>query len=251
MSSIIPLRRDAAADEPVPLIFDPESLLLDPRAGIEYSLAHAMSELGIDVPRGWFEHQWSPRMSFHEALARLMDTEDPERIGEGYVRYFAHYNESGRFRCELRSGAMQLLAQLTGDNRFRLHYLTHIGAQAASRLLDTYGLQHLPHSIVTPETPGCPGLRPPLLRHSVDSSGEAEPRWVLLSDHPWELMAAQRLRVRTVALAYGRASLPVLCRSQPDAIAASVLDVREGLLELVQGPRAALSWPQPAVLHIH
>ncbi|MDB5977401.1 MAG: 5-nucleotidase [Nevskia sp.] len=213
-------RRQAGAPS-IGVIFDPESLLLDPAPGIEYAMRWAMRDLGIEVPQHWFRDQWSLQTPFWETLTQLMDTSDPELIDFGRERYFAHFNECGRFRCTVRPGGLQLLAALSADPRIELHYLTHIGAEQAMRLLDAYGLSHIPACVVTPEAPACPGIRLSLLKQHVESGARPRLSWVLLSDHPWELMAARRLQLRAIGIGYARLSLASLCALQPDAIAAT------------------------------
>lgn len=211
------------------VIFDPESLLLDPSSGIEYAMRWAMRDLGIAVPRNWFRHNWSLRTPFWDTLTRLMDTSDPELVEFGRERYYAHYNESGRFRCTLWPGAMPLLTRLVSDPRLELHYLTHIGAEPALRLLDAYGLSHVPRCVVAPEVPSCPGVRLSLLKQHVERGGRPRRSLVLLSDHPWELMAARRLHLRSVGIGYARLPLAVLRGLRPDAIAARPLEVADCL----------------------
>jgi len=207
------------------VIFDPESLLLDPAPGIEYAMRWAMRDLGIEVPQRWFERNWTVRTPFWETLTQLMETSDPELIEFGRERYFAHFNECGRFRCTLRPGSMQLLACLASDPRLELHYLTHIGAERAARLLDAYGLSHFPRCVVAPEAPACPGLRLSLLKRHVEHGGRPLRSWVLLSDHPWELLTARRMGLRAVGIGYARMPLESMCALRPDAIAATLAEV--------------------------
>jgi len=231
------------------VIFDPESLLLDPAPGIEYAMRWAMRDLGIEVPRRWFERNWTARTPFWETLTRLMDTSDPELIEFGRERYFAHFNECGRFRCTLRPGSLQLLAALASDPRLELHYLTHIGAERAVRLLDAYGLSHIPRCVVAPESPACPGLRLSLIKHHVENSGRPRRAWVLLSDHPWELLAARRMDLRAVGIGYARLPLASLCALRPDAIAATPTEVHACLCG--DDPRDQGLHPVRGLVRIH
>ncbi len=244
MKSITQRDHRHGGDFTIGVIFDPESLLLDPSSGIEYAMRWAMRDLGIEVPQHWFLEQWSLQTPFWETLTQLMDTSDPELIEFGRERYFAHFNECGRFRCTLRPGGLQLLAELSADPRIELHYLTHIGAEQAVRLLDAYGLSHIPACVVTPEAPSCPGMRLALLKQHVESGARPRLSWAMLSDHPWELMAARRLQLRAVGIGYARPSLSSLCALQLDAIAATPAEVpacladdrRQQELLVVRGP---------------
>ncbi|MDB5988184.1 MAG: putative phosphatase [Nevskia sp.] len=229
------------------LIFDAESLLLDPTQGIQHSLLGALQQLGRRLPDHAFRH-WSLRTPLREALAILMDCRDPQQLDQACDCFFQHYEQSGRFCCSLRPGALALLNTLAGDARFELHYLTHIGAQAAARLLDVYGFGKFVRSIFTSEAPTCPGVRPHLMQQLVASSCQPPSRWVLLSDHPYELMTAQELHLRSIALGYGRAPLPTLLQLDPSAIAADLPDVSAQLDELLHPPcRRQLQLP----MHSH
>lgn len=218
-------------------VFDAESLLLDPTRGVQHSLRCALHDVGHKLPPDAFRH-WSLRTPLRDVLSILMHGEDGPCIAQACVRYFHHYDQTGRYLCTLRPGSLQLLFRLAAEWRVELHYLTHIGAAAAARLLDVYGLQHFPRSIVTPEQACTPGIRLPLLQHLIENSGQPPSRWLLLSDHPCELLAAQRLHLRAVALGYGRAPLPVLRELRPCAIAASVADVSACLGGFLQAPLA-------------
>jgi len=218
------------------LIFDAESLLLDPTQGIQHSLLAALRQLGQRLTRHAFRH-WSLRTPLRESLAILLNSRDPQQLDQACDLFFQHFEQDGRFRCSLRPGALALLEDLARDPRFELHYLTHIGAQAAARLLDVYGIGQLVRSIFSSEAATCPGVRPQLMQQLVLNSRQPPSRWVLLSDHPYELMAAQELHLRSIALGYGRAPLPTLLQLDPDAIAADLPDVGAQLDELLHPSR--------------
>ncbi len=219
------------------LIFDVESLLLDPTQGICESLQCALRDLGGHLPDRAFRH-WSLRTPLREALAILMHGSDSQQLDKATAAFFRHYEQQGRFRSRLRPGALPLLKNLLRSGRFELHYLTHIGAQSAARLLDLHGLGEFVRSVFTAEAPGCPGMRPHLMRHLAACSGRPPSRWVLLSDHPYEIVAAQDLHIRSIALGYGRAPLPALLQLDPDAIAANLPDVAMQLDAILPSQRA-------------
>jgi phosphoglycolate phosphatase-like HAD superfamily hydrolase len=121
-------------------IFDAESLLFDPSRGVQHSLRHALRDVGHTLPPDAFRH-WSLRTPLRDAFSILMRSRDAEHIAAACARYFHHYDETGRFLCTLRPGSLQLLSSLAAEWRLELHYLTHIGADAAAHLLDVFGLQ--------------------------------------------------------------------------------------------------------------
>lgn len=219
------------------LIFDVETLLLDPLTGMIDSLGWTMIERGLAPTSAEMKRAGVGQKPISQVLSALLETEDAFIVGEAVSRYHGHFNESGRFRCGLRPGALPLLQALAKDPLVELHYLTHIGARAAHKLLEQYGLAHLPMRLVTLEHATCPGIRLPMMKFMVEQAANGARRWMVLSDHPWELMAAHQVGIRSVGLAYGRSDLANLCALQPDAIAAEPAEIIQLLKCLL--PRAA------------
>src|SRR5262249_10572210 len=88
---------------------------------------------------------------------------------------------------------------------------------------------HIPRCVIAPQEPACPGLRLSLLKRHVERGGRPRESWALLTDHPWELMAARRMQLRSVGIGYARLPLAVLRGLRPDAIAASPAGVPDCL----------------------
>lgn len=215
------------ADTCVRLIVDIETLLLDPMPGIADSVGWAMIENGLAPTLTEMEEAGIGRMPISFVLSTLMGTEDTRVIADACALYHSHFNDSGRFRCRMREGSAQLVQALAKDSRFEVHYLTHIGTRDTQKVLQQYKLAHLPLSIVTLEHATCPGIRPPLMKFMVEQGASAARNWVLLSDHPWELMAAQQIGMRSIGLAYGRCDVANLCALEPDAIATSPAEIHD------------------------
>lgn len=208
-----------------PLIFDVESLLLDVTPGVAASLRAAACAAGADPGAERIARLARLRLPMREALTRLPGGQDPLRCAEFGAHYLQHYHESGRYAGLLQPGAVQMLTELAAHARYELHYLTHIGARAAARTLDVYGLQRLPQVVATPEHPCCPAVRAQLLRQLVAASAWPATAWTLLSDLPLELVAAREAGMTTIALAYGRTPAHHLRRAQPDAVADTATEI--------------------------
>lgn len=212
-------------DARVQLIIDVETLLLDPKFGIADSVGWAMIEQGLAPTLQEMEEAGIARRPISHVLSTLMGTEDSRVVADACARYHSHFNDSGRFRCRLREGSTQLMQALAKDSRFDLHYLTHIGARDTQKILHQYQLAQLSLSIVTLEHATCPGIRPPLMKFMVEQGDSAARNWVLLSDSPWELVAAHQIGIRSIGLAYGRCDVASLCALEPDAIATDPAEI--------------------------
>lgn len=224
------------------LIFDVETMLLDPVPGMIDSVGWTMIERGLAPTSAEMEQAGVGRKPISQVLSALMETEDADSVGEAVSRFHSYFNDSGRFRCSLREGALELLQTLAKDPRIELHYLTHVGTRSAHKLLERYALDHLRMNVVTLEHATCPGIRLPMMKFMVEQGGKAVRNWTVLSDHPWELMAAHQVGIRTVGLAYGRCDLANLCALGPEAIAAEPSEITR-LLKCMMPQSATLMVP--------
>ncbi len=231
------------------LIFDVETLLLDPLPGMIDSVGWAMIERGLAPTSAEMERAGIGRKPISQALSALMETEDTYIVAEAVSRYHSYFNDSGRYRCGLRQGAIQLIQTLAEDAHIELHYLTHIGTRSAQKLLEQYGLTGLPMNVVTLEHATCPGIRLPMMKFMVEQGGKAVRNWALLSDHPWELMAAHQIGIRSVGLAYGRCDLANLCALEPHAIAAEPAEITNLLKCMLPLPAAPVMLMESCAMH--
>lgn len=238
--------RRAMGDAPtLQVLFDVESLLLDPVAGMRESLLAALRESGLAELRASVTPA-SSEDDLRGLLLDLLSQRESARVDCALQSYCRHFNTHGRYRCRFRDGSLRLLATLAARSDLCLHYVTHIGAVAAARVLDVYGLRYLPRVVCTGEQLDCPGLRPALIRDTVAASSTPASRWVLLSDHPPELVAARQLGVRCIGLGYGRAPREALQQLPVDALAVDLDDVAT----LLHGSREGVITPRLlAALH--
>lgn len=237
------------SSERIQLIFDAETLLLDPLPGVIDSVGWALIEQGMAPTVAQMENAGVGRRPISHVLSALMDTQDTQTVATATSRFHSYFNNSGRFRCSLREGALSLIQTLASDPRFELHYLTHIGTRDTQKLLEHYGLGHVPMSVTTLEHATCPGIRLPMMKFMVEQTAKASRNWVLLSDHPWELMAAHQIGIRSIGLAYGRSDLSSLCALEPDAIAAAPTEMMNLLKSLLPASIAPLALLKSRAVH--
>ncbi len=237
----------AAARPATTLIIDPESLLIDNMDGIEYALKAAMQDLQLPMPSRSLKHCALSKMPLIDMFASLVGSHDRALLQQFCTAFMEHFHASGRYRGRLRSGSYRLLVNLAADPRFEIHYLTHIGLQSASRVLDNYGIDPFVRSVISGDQPACPGVRLALLKHVVERSARPRAAWCLITDHPWELMAAREFGIRAIALGYGRSPLQVLGTYPAEAFATCVADVEAHLLD--EKPEAAISQPCSETVH--
>lgn len=219
------------------VVFDPESLLLDPTPGVRASLDATAREFGIDggrtLPAGW-----TPRCSLLSTLAALLGSEDSALIEAAYRGYHRHFAETGRRHFVRRSGSSDLLRLMVAGRGCRWHYLSTLGREASCALLRDHRLEAAVGSVFSSEEPSCPGLSPRLLSALLAAIGAEPVSVAVLADLPADLEAARSLGMTAVALDYGRCPREVLAGARATLHADSV----EAVLRWLQ-PRIALRGP--------
>lgn len=234
------------------VIFDVETLLLDPGESMRESLRTALVDSGLTTMVEQIDGSAHvPKAELADLLAEILKMQDSARAETALGRFSEHYSQQGRYRCRFRPGSLQLLATLASTPGVAMHYMTHIGAVAAARVLDIYGLQQMPRSIYTGANPCCPGMRPTLLRDWLEHSAQASGNWLLLSDSQPELLTAKRLGIRAIGLGYGRVPQAMLRRLRVDGVASDLREVTRLLLNYVGdgGARRSLGNSEPLYLH--
>jgi phosphoglycolate phosphatase-like HAD superfamily hydrolase len=235
-SEIIPsltLRPCSAHRGSCAVIVDAETLLLDPVPAIADCLSRTLWEFGrrqgVDVR--WCEIQRCVGLSAFEMLAALLDDADTQGLAAAYSCYRHYYETEGRYRARLRPGCLQFLATLACDPCFELHYVTHIGVDAAAQVLDRYGFYHQVRSIMAPLEPAPPSIRTRLIRHLVGDMDSTTENWAMLSDQAWDLALARRLGMRSIALGFGHASPVLLGAVGVAPVAMNLVDVECQLVQ--------------------
>lgn len=223
------IRQRPEAVQTTALLFDPEVALIDNERGIEHSLKQALAAFGLPMPDEGLAFFRSPQEPLPNLLARLLETDERTELVQFFACFQKYFDQTGRYMGELRAGAEAMLINLVKSGRYECHLLSHIGRNAVTRLLERYGLAPYFKSIVSGDRPSCPRIRPALIHHAVDANQNS--RWMLLSDHPWELAAAREQGISACALGYGRSPLRVLSRCPAEAIVADVGDLSTLLLD--------------------
>ncbi|MGQ0620496.1 MAG: hypothetical protein ACT4QA_11350 [Panacagrimonas sp.] len=108
-----------------------------------------------------------------------------------------------RLRLPMRAGAESLLPTLAGQG-MDLHYVSTLGPQASVMLVRRHRLIGALTTIYTPPQAVRPCARPALVASFVQSTKRPPQAYLLLSDWPPELYAAQVLGMTALGLGYGR-----------------------------------------------
>lgn len=213
-------RRRHPVDGAGQVVVDLESLILDASRGVQDSLAFTVRSLGLNVSAEEIARVagWEPVSA---VLFRWIG--EPEATRAALLVYQDHYDSQGRFLSQLRPGATAVLDALVAVD-WPVHYLTHIGKQAALRVLRQFAPLAGICSIISSSRAGSGLMRPHLLSGLLRNGHVGAQHTLLVTDHPLELSAAADLGVPAMALGYGRAPAAMLLQYRPTALARNCRD---------------------------
>lgn len=197
------------------VVVDLESLILDATPGIQDSLIFTARSLALNVS----DEELSQVVGGEPISALLFRwIGEPQATRQALQVYQEHFDAHGRFLSCLRPGADAVLDAIASVD-WPVHYLTHIGKDAAFRLLKAYAAQSGIHSIISTQGSGSGLMRPHLLSGLLRDRAVGASETLLVTDHPLELSAAADLGVPAMALAYGRSPPAMLLHYRPAALA--------------------------------
>ncbi|RZO86311.1 MAG: hypothetical protein EVA65_05140 [Oceanococcus sp.] len=213
-------RRQVSPTGPGQIVIDLESLILDASAGVQDSLRFTVRTLGLNV-----SDEELIKVAGWEPVSALLFRwiGEPDATRQALQVYQDHFDSQGRYLSQLRPGAAAVLAAVRAVD-WQVHYLTHIGKDAAFKLMNQFAPDAGIHSIISSVRPGSGLMRPHLLSGLLHNGKIAAEQTLLVTDHPLEMSAAADLGVPAMALGYGRAPAVMLMQYRPAAMARNCRD---------------------------
>lgn len=197
------------------LIFDLDGTLFDTRDMIYAQWAAVLEKHG-GAPHTREEVLAKVYGPFHEIMARILNTEDPELIAEA-MRSFQEIRKQVEHLFKLYDGVHDTLQALQ-DRGFRLAAYTGSDNRAIT-MLEAQGMRAFFEQVVTAEDvtqhkPDPEGVRLILDRLSIEPNEAA-----MIGDAPAEIQMAKRAQLGlSVGMTHGLSTRAALAAERPDAI---------------------------------
>ncbi len=209
------------------IFFDLDGTLTDPAPGITRSLAHALAELGAEVPSlRALERFIGPPLQ--QTFAELLDTRDRAVIDDAVRVYRERYGEAGLYECVLMPGIEALLARLAMQER-ELFVVTAKPTLYAERVVEHFGIASCFEGVHGPGLDGTRADKAELIAHVLREEGLEARSTVMVGDREQDMLGAVANGVSAIGVLWGYGSEAELMRSGAAALAESA-EVLSGML---------------------
>ncbi len=209
------------------LLFDLDGTLTDNYAGITRSIRHALSGMdGPAVDDATLRHCIGPPL--RKTFARLLATDDAERIEHALALYRERYAVEGWRENEVYAGIDSTLAALAARGH-RMLLCTSKPKVYAERIVAHFGLAKYLVAVYGAELGGRMDDKSDLMAELLDAEKLVASRCVMFGDRAQDIIAANSNGVRPVGVLWGYGSREEL----QGAGASQLLDAPDELLAAV------------------
>lgn len=213
------------------IFLDLDGTLVDSAPGITASIAHALSEIGAEVPPAE-ELLWciGPplRQSFETLLGPGADIE------AAFDAYREAYIGGLMFEADLYDGVGEMLEALRATGA-GLWVATSKTRDAAVEIAEEFGISHWVDGVFGAEPDGSLSHKPELLAHAIAAT-EADPeRSVMIGDRRFDIEGARANRLASIGALWGFSDEGELRLAEADALAAHPSEIAEIVGELIGG----------------
>lgn len=185
------------------LLFDLDGTLSDPKHGIVAGFRHALAALGRPAAAD-ADLDFVVGPPLRPSFARLLDTDDAERIEAGVSAYRAHYSLNGIPKSVAYPGVIAAARQLKADG-WRLVLATSKYETFARRILDTFGITEIFDGIHGALESGREAkaevIAEALAQHPIDPA-----RALMIGDREHDALGAATHGIATLGVAWGYGS---------------------------------------------
>ncbi len=209
------------------VIFDLDGTLTDPQQGMLDCLRGALRAHDVrwQEPLTWFI---GPPAG--ESLPLLIPDREPAFQKRVLDHYRACYADEGWVRNAVYPGIRQLLEELRARG-VTLYVCTSKLARFAEKIIEHFTLTHYFAGIAADDGSSVHHDKADLLRGLMTGYGFPAETAVMIGDRRFDIAAAQSLGIASVGVTYGYGSADELEQARPDALCASVEELRELLMK--------------------
>jgi phosphoglycolate phosphatase len=204
------------------VLFDLDGTLTNPRVAITASMAHALAEVGADVPP-IEELVWCIGPPLRQNFGRLLG---PDRAAQAYLRRYAI--EGVRETTEF-PGIEAMLHRIRHAGP-RVFLATTKFVDHAEEVLIAFSLRDHFEGVFGARHDGSMGDKRELLRHIIENTGIDPARSVMIGDREHDILGGKTNGIFTIGVTYGFGSREELEHAGADAICDSLEEILELIL---------------------
>lgn len=171
------------------LLFDLDGTLTNPFQGITTCIAHALEKMGsASPPRA--ELGWCIGPPLRSSFAKLLATDDPERIENALAFYRERFGAVGLFENKVYDGIPESLEALQALGH-RLYLATSKPGLYAERIMDHFGLSRYFTRIYGAEMDGTRNDKTDLISYLLERESIAVDETAMIGDRKYDMIGAK------------------------------------------------------------
>lgn len=209
-------------------LFDLDGTLTDPGQGITNSVMYALDKFGIhETDRtALYKFIGPPLLDSFQIFYRM----SPEQAEQAVAAYREYFSVTGLFENRVYEGIPALLQVLRAEGK-TLAMATSKPEIFAVRILEKFDLAKYFHYVGAASLDSSRSQKADVIRHALHLCGDPDPDTVLMiGDRKHDILGAIENKIQSVGVLYGYGDRPELEQAGADAIAESVIHLKELLL---------------------
>jgi phosphoglycolate phosphatase len=210
------------------VLFDLDGTLTNPQVAITSSMAHALAEVGAEVPP-LEELLWCIGPPLRQNFRKLLGANRAHLVERAAQAYLLRYEIEGVRETTPYPGIDAMLSRIRSSGP-RLYVATTKFVDHAEEVLVAFSLRQHFEAVFGARRDGSMGDKRELLKYLLDKTGIDPKRAVMIGDREHDMAGAKANGIFTIGVTYGfgsreeleKAGADALCES-PDEILALIL----------------------------
>jgi phosphoglycolate phosphatase len=210
------------------VLFDLDGTLTNPRVAITASMAHALGEVGAEVP-ALDELLWCIGPPLRQNLGKLLGPDRAHLIERARELYLARYAIEGVRETTEYPGIDAMLHRIRHSGP-RVFLATTKYVDHAEEVLIAFSLRDHFEGVFGARHDGSLADKRDLLKHIIETTGIDPARAVMIGDREHDIVGAKTNGIFSIGVTYGFGSREELENAGADAICASPEEILAAIL---------------------
>ncbi|MDA7920898.1 HAD hydrolase-like protein [Verrucomicrobiales bacterium] len=185
----------------IPILFDLDGTITDPKPGFLASVDFALRSLG-ESGRKESELLQFIGPPLRNTFATLLETDDPERIEKALILYRERLDNGGKFEAEVYPGMRELLKRLS-DQGYPLFVATGKPRCVATEIIAHFELSHYFIQVYGAELDGRFVDKAELIEHLFQEQSLQDGQGVMIGDTAFDIRAGRLNQLETIGVSWG------------------------------------------------
>ena len=209
------------------VLFDLDGTLTNPRVAITSSMAHALGEVGAEVPP-IEDLLWCIGPPLRQNFGKLLGPDRAHLVENAAHAYLARYATEGVRETTEYPGIDAMLRRIRQAGP-RMYLATTKFVDHAEEVLIAFSLRQYFDGVFGARHDGSLGDKRHLLRHIIEETGLDPGRAVMIGDREHDIVGAKANGIHAIGVTYGFGSRDELANAGAD----SICDSPEEILALI------------------